>query len=177
MNHKEIINQWLFTADQHYISARLLFMFGLYNVALPNAATAVEMYLKCLSQLQGGSVKKFGHKLLEQFAAAKINLASELQDFIKELESSYQNKYPDAWKGDIKWKESLNELDQLIFQLRNIIIKIAGQVEGGIDLLVEIKNRGDLISEISDRYGMPTVREALFRNNQFIYRFKFLDKQ
>lgn len=160
-------------ADCHYLSARLLFLHGIYPVALHDGATAVEMYLKCLLLLRGEN-PEFGHDLKKLFKKAEINLANETPQFVNELQKSYQeDKYPDAWNGDVTWKESIHDLDDLAQQLRHIIFNSLAEEEKKSvqDILKIIMRQGSLIPHIADRYGVMDMRNVFLRTNNVFTKF------
>jgi len=178
MDKGKITNQWLFIADSHYLSARLLLMHGLYPVALHVAATATEMYVKCLLLVKGEDskeIRKIGHDLGELFKKANIKLAQGVQELVDELKESYTfNKYPDSWTGNVEWKERLKDLDNLVHQLRNHLIEQlqSGDKEAIQDIIRICKNQGFLIPDIAGRYGVLTLKDVFLRSNEVFSKFK-----
>ena len=163
-------------ADNQYISARLGFMHTLYPVALQNASIAVEMYLKCLLKIKG-ETGKFRHSLLEGFKQAKINLAPDMKELVENLQNAYErDKYPDSWEErDVIWADNLDRVDELVCQIRNLIIKTAGKIDSVTDYLKVIKTKGFIFADAAGRYGVLTLKEAFIRGNNAFTRFKFLE--
>lgn len=163
-------------ADFHYLSARLLFLHGIYPVALHNGATAVEMYLKCLLLLKGEDPKR-RHNLQELFKRAKINLVPEVFQFVQELQKSYvQDKYPDSWTDSVIWKESIGDLDDLIQQLRNQLVAQLSLEEKKFvqDFLKIIMKQGFLIPDVSCRYGVMDLKNVFLRANDSFAKFEYM---
>lgn len=174
-NEIEIVNKWLFMADSHYLSGRLLFMTGLYHVALHNSATSIELYLKCADLLFNKGVLRKGHDLKQRFNDFKIVLPPTLDTFIAELEDSYRNKYPDAWSGDVMWKDRLFELDTLVYQFRNYIVDRLSDFRGAMDLLRIARDYGHFDDSISPKFGTLNLKDVFYRSNNRATSFKFLN--
>ena len=177
MDSKKILTTWIFMADSYYLSARLAMLHGLFPVGLHNAATAIEMYLKCALQLMGEEYK-ITHNLLLGFEKLKISLAPELITFICELNDAYtKEKYPDSWSIDVKWYERLNEVDILTLLLRNHIISLVDEKAESIDILNEaLTNNLKPLDNITTKHGVLTLKDVFLRSNNQYSKFKFFKK-
>lgn len=170
-DYQEILNKFLTIADHHYLSARLLNMYGLYIVALHSAATAIELYLKCALRLQDKDTK-IRHDLSEGFKILRIDLDDQDKEFIKELENAYKKKYPDQWEKVVTWKEELDQLDSITCSLRNYIHSIVdGQLQSQ-DTLKIIKEGDNFSPKISAKYGTLKWQDIFFRANKYYSQFK-----
>ena len=178
MDKGKTTNQWLTIADFHYLSAGLLFMHGLYPVALHVAATATEMYLKCLLLIKGEDskkIRKMKHDLFKLFQKANIKLAPKSQELVDELKKSYTvHKYPDSWTANVEWKERLRDLDTLVYQLRNRLIEQLQPEDKKMvqDIIKISRNPGFLMPNTASRYGVLSLKDVFLRSNEVFAKFK-----
>jgi hypothetical protein len=63
----------LIAADLHYLSARLLFMHGLFFVACHLSALAIEQFAKCLQTIKYREFEK-GHEIMKRMEKLNIDL-------------------------------------------------------------------------------------------------------
>ncbi|MDX9970341.1 MAG: HEPN domain-containing protein [Candidatus Gracilibacteria bacterium] len=167
----EIVNSWLFMADQHYLSARLLFMHSLYPVAMHISATSLEMYVKCLLQLKGHD-HKITHNLRKGLDDLGIKRDLEIEQFLADLEKSYKDdKYPDNWAEDVYWKDELDILDNTVVIIRNEIHKNTSDRSKVQDLLKIVQNKGFLMPNISEFYGVLPQKDIFLRSNRHWTKF------
>jgi len=172
-DYQQILNKWLTLGDHQYLAARLLMIHGLYIIALPNAAMAIEYYLKCAMQLKDKEDKKIKHELTKGFKILGLSLDESDKKFIKALEKSYDNKYPEKWGENPKWEENLEELDNLVVSLRNYIHSIANGQLKIQDTLQAAKNGDNFSPSIAARFGTLEWKDIFLRANRYFGHFKF----
>jgi HEPN domain-containing protein len=168
--------RWLLIgADFHYLSARLNFMHGFFLVALHISATSIEMYLKCLEKCKNGKFEK-GHNLVNRINKVNINIDENYKEFLQQLENSYKNKYPDEWKGKVRWPNVLEPLDFFVMKIRNLAIVELKKIdpENKNDVLKACINSKDLLPGNTAMYGALTSIEVFHRSNRFISQFQYL---
>ena len=165
----------LITADYNYLSARLLFMHGLFLVSYYIAAMAIEHYIKCLEFLKKQKFKK-GHNIENRITSLGIKLDSDIINFIRKLERSYKEKYPDQWQQGIKWENELKILDKTVVILRNFVISEFKKLKpkNKDDLLKACLNNRNLLPSVTLQYdGMDTI--TIFTNyNESLPNFEYL---
>lgn len=172
LNEEEKI---LIAADFHYLSARLLFIHGLFFVAYHLSAISIEQYAKCLQKIKYGRFEK-GHKIMKRMEELKINLDITNKEFIMRLEESYKEKYPDEWREGAIWCNNLELLDSLVKKLRNLVIFELKKMNPGNrnDLLKACINAKDLFPGNTAKYGGMKSIEILYRGNNSLSYFEFL---
>lgn len=167
---ERIANKWLFLADQHYLSARVLFMHSFYPVAQHVSCTAIEMYIKCLLQIRGQPYKK-SHDPIDQIKSTDVSLNESLSPFIKTMQEAYSKKYPDSWTESLTWRDYLPELDSTVLELRNKIAQELADKKGVTDLLATLQELANLPTNRHLYYGVYSQQEAFLRHNLTSSRF------
>ncbi|MCF7846252.1 MAG: HEPN domain-containing protein [Candidatus Peribacteraceae bacterium] len=165
------LRKWLMMADFEYLSARLLLTHSVYITGLSSAARALELYLKVLVHQKkkvpfDQMFKEYGHSINKLLKELNINLDSTGDKVVKDLNESYKNRYPDNWKGDVKWRFWLHEIDKIICLVHNDVWILIDESEK-----IEIKKQNVLFLA-STNFNFPFGHEQEFGSMELAALFK-----
>jgi len=120
----EFLNTWRDTADEDYISSRILMRKKLVNQGYWNALQAIEKYLKGILFFNWISIIKIndGHDLnallkkLEEINDIKFDFSEEILVFINDINSIGKNRYFE--KSFFTNGDEIQKLDKTVWSIR-----------------------------------------------------------
>ncbi|KKQ55341.1 MAG: hypothetical protein US74_C0034G0006 [Parcubacteria group bacterium GW2011_GWA2_38_13] len=160
---------WLFKADHHYLSARLLYLHNLIFSAEENAGLAIELILKCACKKKNISITNTKHDIPTLWKKAKppFNLDEGYENYLRKLETILNSRHPDAneWTRGRKGNDDYDSLDFLYLKLRRWIVEMFSnneRIKSEVDLA---KANQELFNNAHSRHGAWKLTTILKRSN------------
>lgn len=163
------IGNWLFKADHHYLSSRLLYLHGLLFSAEENAGFCIELILKCACKIKGIDFYGKKHQLnkLWNIVNPPFLLDEKFNQYLLNLEKSLYNRHPDTeiWKISKEVSDNYDALDFLYLKLRKWILSLISKkyfISTEVDLA---KKEENYFSNTISRHGAWSLSIILKRSN------------